>query len=204
MPSSAYNIKVAVIGEWSTGKTSLVERIVHGKWKSCRSSTIGCAFYSLRKVSKCGIPVVYQIWDTAGQERYRSLTNMYYRNADIVIICFDLSEIKSYRSIEYWVNQVKQTDSRNDQVIYLIANKCDLDWIVSQDELDKVANKLDLHLVITSAKNNVGVTTFLDTMTTDAETKWQHEILHRTETKPGRVDLNDHGYFNINNCCSLS
>lgn len=204
MPPSTYNIKVAVIGEWSTGKTSLVERMVHGRWKTCQSSTIGCAFYSLRKMSKFGIPVVYQIWDTAGQERYRSLTSMYYRNADIVIICFDLSDIRSYRSIEYWVTQVRENDFRTDRLIYLIANKCDLDWVVSQEELDKVAQQLDLRLVITSAKDNVGIIPFLDMMANGAEIEWRHEILHRTEKKSGKVELTSPSYFNFNNCCSIS
>ena len=181
MQSPSYTIKVAVLGEWATGKTSLIERMVHGKWKLNQSSTIGCAFYSLRKTSKYGIPVTYQIWDTAGQERYRAMTSMYYRNADVVIICFDLSDIKSFRSVEYWVNQVRENDYRQDRIIYLVANKSDQPWAVSQSQLDTLVSKINLRLAVTSAKDNIGVTEFLDRMTEDSEVTWQHEILHRSE-----------------------
>ena len=202
MKPSSYTIKVAVLGEWATGKTSLIERMVHGKWNIHQSSTIGCAFYSLRKKTKYGIPVAYQIWDTAGQERYRAMTSLYYRNSDIIIICFDLSDIKSFRSVDYWVNEVRENDYRQDRIIYLVANKSDLSWAVSQSQLDTLAKKLNLRLVVTSALENRGIIQFLDRMTGDAEIAWHHEILHRSESSS--VTIREPKPSNFDKCCIIS
>jgi small GTP-binding protein len=35
--------------------------------------------------------VKVQIWDTSGQEKFASLSAMYYKNADFVVMVFDMS-----------------------------------------------------------------------------------------------------------------
>ena len=42
-----------------------------------------------------GRKVVLQIWDTAGTERYRTLAPMYYRNAKVVIVVYDVTNMVS-------------------------------------------------------------------------------------------------------------
>ncbi len=45
-----------------------------------------------------------QIWDTTGQEKFRSLTPIYYRDADAFIIVFSLNDMKSFEAIkDYWI-----------------------------------------------------------------------------------------------------
>ena len=51
--------------------------------------------------------VKMHIWDTGGHERFRSMINMYYRDAIGAIICYDLSNEASFKSTEYWVNEMK-------------------------------------------------------------------------------------------------
>ncbi len=40
--------------------------------------------------------VKLDLWDTAGQEAFRSLAPMYYRNADITVVMYDVSEYFQY------------------------------------------------------------------------------------------------------------
>ena len=35
--------------------------------------------------------VKLQIWDTAGQESFRSVTRIFYKGANVVFLCFDLT-----------------------------------------------------------------------------------------------------------------
>lgn len=37
-------------------------------------------------------------WDTAGQERFRSITTIYYRGAQGIMVCFDVTDEKSFKS----------------------------------------------------------------------------------------------------------
>jgi len=32
-----------------------------------------------------------QMWDTAGQESFRSITKIFYRSADVVILCYSIT-----------------------------------------------------------------------------------------------------------------
>ena len=48
------------------------------------------------------------IWDTGGHERFRSMINMYYRDAVGAIICYDLTNEHPFKSVEYWVNEMKK------------------------------------------------------------------------------------------------
>lgn len=41
----------------------------------------------------------FQIWDTAGQERFRSVTAAYYRDADALLLVFDVSNRASFENV---------------------------------------------------------------------------------------------------------
>lgn len=36
--------------------------------------------------------IKFEIWDTAGQERFRSLSPMYYRNAQAAVVVYDVTK----------------------------------------------------------------------------------------------------------------
>ena len=35
--------------------------------------------------------VQFNMWDTAGQEKYRSLTSMYFRDANVALLVYDVT-----------------------------------------------------------------------------------------------------------------
>lgn len=43
-----------------------------------------------------------QIWDTAGQERFQSLGVAFYRGADCCVLCFDVTNQKSFDALDSW------------------------------------------------------------------------------------------------------
>ena len=57
------------------GKTCLVERYLHGKFKQNVTATVGAAF-GAKKVVVGGAPLTLGIWDTAGAERYESMSRL--------------------------------------------------------------------------------------------------------------------------------
>ena len=53
--------------------------------------------------------VKLQIWDTAGQERFRTITSAYYKNAQVVILVYDVKVMKTLEDIEsFWIGEVKK------------------------------------------------------------------------------------------------
>ena len=70
-----------------------------------------------------GKKIQFQIWDTAGQEKYRGLTKIFYKDAKIVILVYDITKKQSFDEIKkYWYNQIKDNSSEeiSKKIYYII------------------------------------------------------------------------------------
>jgi len=120
---SKVDVKVVLLGKHSVGKTCLVERYLHGKFKDQTVATVGAAF-GAKKVTMKGKEVTLGIWDTAGQERYESMSRIYYRSAKAAVICYDLTDAKSFEKARFWVEELQQNEEGC--AIYVVGTKIDL------------------------------------------------------------------------------
>ena len=69
---------------------------------------------------------IVQLWDTAGQEKFRSVSKIYFKDSDIVIFVYDITNEKSFNDLgEFWINYVKELIG-NDIVYGIASNKIDL------------------------------------------------------------------------------
>ena len=41
-----------------------------------------------------------QLWDTAGEERFKSLTPMYYRTAQAILLAFSLTSSETFENLD--------------------------------------------------------------------------------------------------------
>ena len=64
--------------------------------------------FNVKHVIYHDILILIQIWDTAGQEKYHSLAPMYYRDADIAIVVYDITNRQSYTVLETWMMNLKE------------------------------------------------------------------------------------------------
>lgn len=44
-----------------------------------------------------------QIWDTAGQERFKSIAPLYFRDAQGVIVTYDITNRESFQNLSNWI-----------------------------------------------------------------------------------------------------
>ena len=166
-------IKCVLLGEEATGKTSIVNRYTKGVFNQYSQ-------FNAKPLTKDGFNVKLDIWDTAGQERYRSMTPMYYRNADIAFICVDLSRKNIEESFKYWYRALKEYNDSDDRIIYLVGTKSDIKekWC----ELE-ISNILDsnpsIKFLETSSKTNHNISKVFDLATEDALIKHKQEGLER-------------------------
>ena len=102
--------KVILVGESGVGKTSIIVRFISGDYSTNVNSTTGASYASkMLNFEDYGKSVHFQIWDTAGQEKYRALTKIFYKDAKIVILVYDITNRKSFEEIrDYWYNQIKE------------------------------------------------------------------------------------------------
>ena len=103
-------IKVVLIGESGVGKTSIISRFTHDKFDKEIITTTGASYTSKRMIFEKyqNKELNFEIWDTAGQEKYRSLTQIFYKDASIAILVYDVTNEDSFNELQnYWYNQIK-------------------------------------------------------------------------------------------------
>jgi small GTP-binding protein len=151
------NFKLAILGKESVGKSSIIYRYINNKFKEEELTTIGAA-YNVFYPRKYNGKVKLEIWDTAGQERYKSLVPMYYRNSQIIIITFDITDIDTFNEAKYWVNHIKENTFNNPHIA-LFGNKKDLEnkRQISIDEAVYYAKCNNIYYYEISALNGYGV-----------------------------------------------
>lgn len=88
-----YNLKfkVIVIGDSGVGKTCLTINAVKNKFTDEYTSTIGFENYFL-DIKINDFIMKFQIWDTCGQERFSPVISSLYKNSQIVILVYSVTE----------------------------------------------------------------------------------------------------------------
>jgi small GTP-binding protein len=116
-------MKVVLLGNSEVGKTCILTRLVSGVFSES-APTIGAAFQTHMVTTPSGT-VTLQIWDTAGQEQYRSLSPMYYRSAQVALLCYDITNIPSFEAISGWVEELTAKAGKAIRIL-IVATKADL------------------------------------------------------------------------------
>jgi small GTP-binding protein len=159
-------LKIIVVGDIGTGKTSFVRQFVEGDFSEFYKSTIGVDFANKIVQWNDTTFVDVQLWDIAGQERYGSMASVYYRQAVGALVVFDVTSPSSRVMVQMWKKDIddKVRTSRGQPVpAVLLGNKIDLlpsreAWEQGRKELDDFvrANKF-FRFFETSAKDGTNV-----------------------------------------------
>jgi Ras-related protein Rab-6A len=162
--SSIDTYKIVVLGDISVGKTSILSRFRYGVFEPEYMPTLGIDFFS-KNLFYEDKTIRLILWDTAGEERFRSLIPSYLKNADCIIIVFDITNKDSFNSLNKWLTDSKNNASEG--TIYIICgNKSDLKEkrTVNENEIDEYIKKNELIYVECSAKNGEGIKDLFNTV----------------------------------------
>ena len=119
-------MKAVLIGDSAVGKSSVMTRFCDDKFTDSFQPTIGVDF-KFKTLPVEGRSVKLQLWDTAGQERFRSMSNIYYKNADFVIFVFDLASELSFKNLQdEWIKEVMAYTRADHVPMLILGNKSDL------------------------------------------------------------------------------
>ena len=158
---SLETIKVVLVGESGTGKTSIIQQFAYKMFDENCTTSISSQYIS--KV--IGFPEIkkslkIEIWDTAGQERYRSMVKLFYKDAKIIIFIYDCTSKSSFEELKnYWIPEIQNSSEGGGWVLAIVANKSDLyeREAISQEEGMKLADSINAIFQVTSAKSGSGV-----------------------------------------------
>ncbi|XP_039198806.1 ras-related protein Rab-37 isoform X5 [Crotalus tigris] len=104
------------------------------------------------------VKVKLQIWDTAGQERFRSVTHAYYRDAQALLLLYDITNKVSFDSIRAWLTEIHEY-AQKDVVIMLLGNKADMsgERVIRTEDGESLAREYGVPFMETSAKTGMNV-----------------------------------------------
>jgi small GTP-binding protein len=129
-------IKVILVGNSGVGKTCLIGSYLKNTFENRTAQTVAPA-YSCREVQKAdGTIVILQIWDTAGQERYATISQLFFRDSNVALLCFDPSDGTSVAAVKEWIKRILNEVS--DCHLFGVLTKADL---ISAEELPNVLNE---------------------------------------------------------------
>ena len=161
---SVESFKVVLVGESGVGKTSIITQFIDQTFQEDIQSTTGGTFSTKSVVCDGGKVLKFEIWDTAGQEKYRSLTTMFYKDANAAVMVYDVTRADSFEEIKnYWSNQIKDNSPEN-IILAIAANKSDLieQETVDEGEARNFAKELNAIFVTTSAKSSEGINSLFE------------------------------------------
>ncbi|MFW9882190.1 MAG: GTP-binding protein [Candidatus Thorarchaeota archaeon] len=156
--SGEYAYKLILGGEGGVGKTSMVHRFVEDSFQTDYKSTIGtsimkkeCDFEGLES------KVRFVLWDLAGQAQFKRVRHSYLSNSEAGILVYDVTRKDTFDSTENWFNEIK--DISPAVSLILVGNKIDLkeERVVSPEEGEELAKKLNLSYIETSAKTGENI-----------------------------------------------
>ena len=148
--------KLIFLGDQSVGKSCILNRFMNDTFTEEYQATIGLDFQS-KNVQIDNQDIHLLLYDTAGQEKFRSLIPMYTRDANIILLVYDISSKDSFVHLTDWLNDL--TTINKDEVIFaVVGNKIDLEEqrIVKLEEGENFAKEHDFIFAEVSAKTGDG------------------------------------------------
>ena len=150
--------QILLLGDMAVGKTCLINRYTNGVFKEEYISTVGFDYYTKQEEIN-NKTVQVKLWDTAGQERFKTLTPSFLRNAEGVIIVFDVTSQDSFDNVKGWINSIKSNLGEKIIPIIIVGNKIDMENMreISKGDGNKTASENGFKYFETSAKTGKGV-----------------------------------------------
>ena len=146
-----FQFSVGLLGEYNSGKTSISHFFrTEESFEIDPLHTIGLD-YHYKYVSFKNKTIKITLWDTPGQERFTSLSIAFLRGVQALLLVFSLTPTlnpkekeeydnakgedkkklkknyteKTFKNVEFWLEQFYQFNYQKDKIIYLIGSKSD-------------------------------------------------------------------------------
>ena len=161
-------IKVILLGDSGVGKTCIINRYINDEFNPNSKTTLGSNASS--KVIKRGqVSYILNLWDTTGQEKYHSITNLFIKGSNIVVLVYSIDLLLSFKGLDYWYKSVQEKLGGNKYVLAVVGSKSDLikneEEEVSEEEAKKFAEEKNAIFKLVSSKEDPdGINNLFDTL----------------------------------------
>ena len=161
-------IKVILLGDSGVGKSCIINRYINDVYNPDLESTLN-SNASTKLLKKNRVPYLLTLWDTTGQEKYHSITNLFIKGSNIVVLVYSIDSLTSFKGLDYWYKSVNEKLEGNKYVLAVVGSKYDLikneEEEVSEEEVKKFAEEKNaLFKLVSSKEDPVGINDLFDTL----------------------------------------
>lgn len=149
--------KLTFLGDATVGKTCILYHFLYYSFKEEYQATMGLDFFS-KNVRIDNQDIRLFLYDIAGQEKFESLIPMYTRDANIILLVYDVTSQNSFLHLSKWYKSL--TNVKKEEVIFaVVGNKTDIvdEREVSAEEGKKFAEENGFIFKEVSAKIGDGI-----------------------------------------------
>jgi small GTP-binding protein len=151
-------LKLALLGEESVGKTSILDQFINHKFSPSRKLTV-CVAVSCYLTEVDSHRIEVKLWDTAGEARYRPLLPLYSVKALGAMAVYDLTRPETFTELTSFGIPSFLERAHEKAKVAIVGNKADLvemDGEVEQKAREFARAKGHLHYTV-SAKTGEGI-----------------------------------------------
>lgn len=150
--------KAVLVGDFGTGKTSLIRRYVDNSFSEDYISSIGVSI-SKKELSFLDkeeeVKSTMMLWDIEGKTDFKPIFSHYLNGSKGFIIVADLTREKTIKSLFEHIELCESIEKK--LPIYIALNKCDISKNNVNIEEIKAYSSNILNVIETSAKDSVGI-----------------------------------------------
>src|SRR5574344_2019051 len=151
-----FSYKIVLVGDFGTGKTSLIKRFVDNSFCEEYKSSIGVSISKKilnQQNDKAETSSTMMIWDIEGQTEFKPIFSHHLNGAKAFIIVADITRLESIETIAEHIKKCEKASPKSP--IFIALNKSDLE----HKKIDiKEVEDLSLNIVKvfkTSAKDDI-------------------------------------------------
>ena len=157
LPAPPTRLKVLSMGNGGSGKSCLIKRFCEERFVQKYIATIGVD-YGVKPVKVDGLDVRVNFWDLSGHPEFLEIRNEFYKDAQAIILVFDVSARDSFENLDFWLTEATKYGANiRDTPVCVCANKIDKKRVISQDEGSDYARTRNLQYFETSASTGDNV-----------------------------------------------
>ena len=151
-------LNIILLGNTEVGKTSFILRYTEEYYQPIYLTTIGIDFKVKEATLSNNKKYKLYFYDTTGQEKYRSIAVNLIKNAEGVLLMYDVTKRSSFDSISEWMESIYNSKPKNFAIV-LAGNKIDLEKReVQTEEGEKLAQHYGISFFEISNKEGINVT----------------------------------------------
>ncbi|OWF55053.1 ras-related protein Rab-28-like [Mizuhopecten yessoensis] len=154
-------LKIVIMGDGSSGKTSIATRYSQEQFGRQYKQTIGLDFFLKRIILPGNVHVALQVWDIGGQTLGGKMLENYIYGSNGIVLVYDITNYASFENVEDWYSSVKKVFGRDTKIPHmaLVGNKVDLEHMrtVKMDKHQKFAQEKGMSSHFVSAKTGDSV-----------------------------------------------